>query len=66
MHGLIGSREALQHFPLIWREFGFGCAMRCLSSVFTFRRTTFLEMVDPPGGGARPCVPVEGAPEPNA
>ncbi|MBS1151980.1 MAG: hypothetical protein H6Q89_3678 [Myxococcaceae bacterium] len=48
MNGVIGSREALQHLPLIWREFGSGCALRCLAVVFTFRKATFLELIDRP------------------
>ena len=48
MQGLIGNREALAHLPLIWREFGSGCAFRCIKAVLTGKRTTFLEMTRSP------------------
>lgn len=51
MKGLICGREALEHLPLIWREFGAGCALRCLTAVVTFRKTTFLSMIDRPNAG---------------
>jgi hypothetical protein len=55
MDGLIGTREALQHLPLIWREFGTGCALRCLRAVFTFQKTTFLSMIERPVVKAPSC-----------
>jgi hypothetical protein len=34
----------LKHLPLIWREFGTGCAVRALRAVVTGEKTTFLDV----------------------
>lgn len=44
LEGLITSKDVLLHLPLIWREYGTGCALRALSAVVTRRRTTFLHV----------------------
>jgi hypothetical protein len=48
MKGVIGSRETLANLPLIWREFGPGCAVRCLHALLLGKKTTFLEMTTRP------------------
>ncbi len=48
MQGVITSRDVVRHFPLIWREFGRGCAWRCVMALLTRRRTTFLELMRGP------------------
>lgn len=46
MHGVITSRDVLQNFRLIYREFGLRCLLRCLwCSVDPHpKRTTFLDL----------------------
>ncbi len=43
MQGVITSREVVRHLPLIWREFGTRCVVRCLAAVILRQRTTFLD-----------------------
>lgn len=45
MRGLITDREVFRNLPLIWREFGFGCFVRCVRALLRSRPTTFLEVV---------------------
>lgn len=51
MHGVITTREVLRHLPLIWREFGTGCVVRCLKAVVTREKTTFLDCAVKPQVG---------------
>ncbi len=44
MHGVITTKDVLSNLTLIWREFGFGCVVRCLSAVALGKPTTFLEV----------------------
>ncbi len=44
MQGVITSRDVLRYLPLIWREFGPRCAMRCVHAVLTRKKTTFLDV----------------------
>ena len=44
MEGLITSRDVIVHLPLIWKEYGTGCALRALKAVVTRERTTFLDV----------------------
>lgn len=44
MQGVITSRDVLRHLPLIWREFGTGCMLRCLGALLSRRTCTFLEL----------------------
>lgn len=53
MKGVITSRDVATHLPLIWREFGSRCALRCVVALLTRRRTTFLELMY----GARSHLP---------
>lgn len=45
MQGVITSRDVASNLPLIWREFGSRCALRCIVALLTRRRTTFLELM---------------------
>lgn len=47
MQGFITSRDVVRHLPLIWREFGTRCVVRCLFAVISRQRTTFLECACP-------------------
>jgi hypothetical protein len=44
MNGLICGKEVLANRPLIWREYGSACALRCLKAVALREQTTFLEV----------------------
>jgi hypothetical protein len=44
MNGLIGRRQVVAHFGVIWREFGPRCAVRCVSAIVHGRPTTFLDV----------------------
>ena len=44
MQGVITSKDVLKNLPLIWREFGTGCAVRALRAVVTGEKTTFLDV----------------------
>lgn len=44
VEGIITSKDVLLHLPLIWREYGTGCALRALSAVVRRKRTTFLDV----------------------
>lgn len=44
MEGIITSKDVIVHLPLIWREYGTGCALRALKAVVTRQRTTFLDV----------------------
>ena len=44
MRGLIDNRQVATHFGLIWREFGWRCALRCLNAMLHGRPTTFLDL----------------------
>ncbi len=47
MRGVITTRDVVKHFGLIYREFGMGCALRCIWVVATGKTTTFLDVVLP-------------------
>jgi hypothetical protein len=42
--GIITSRDVIANLPLIWKEFGTGCALRAIKAVVTQKRTTFLDV----------------------
>jgi hypothetical protein len=44
MSGLIGTREVVCRFGLIWREYGCRCAGRCIVALLHRRPTTFLDV----------------------
>jgi hypothetical protein len=44
MEGIITSKDVLVHLPLIWKEYGTGCALRALRAVVTRQKTTFLDV----------------------
>jgi hypothetical protein len=44
VHGVITSADVLRHLPLIWREFGTACALKCIRAVVRRERTTFLDV----------------------
>lgn len=44
MEGLIKRTDVILNLPLIWREYGTGCAVRALRAVVQGQRTTFLEV----------------------
>lgn len=44
MNGVITTRDVLNNLGLIWREFGPGCACRCVWTLLSGRTTTFLEV----------------------
>ena len=48
MRGVITSKDVLVNIPLIWREFGPLCVIRCmralLSQQLSGRHTTFLDI----------------------
>ena len=44
MRGVIGTKEVVTNFGVIWREFGPRCALRCAAAVLCRRPTTFLEI----------------------
>jgi len=44
LDGVITTRDVLKNLPLIWREFGTVCALRCLRAVVKRERTTFLDV----------------------
>ena len=44
LDGIIKSRDVIWNLPLIWKEFGTGCALRALRAVVTRQRTTFLDV----------------------
>ena len=48
MQGVITSRDVLRHLPLIWREFGTRCVLRCLRALVSRRTCTFLELSQKP------------------
>jgi hypothetical protein len=48
MRGLITEREVFRNLPLIWREFGFRCFIRCVRALLSSQPTTFLEVVANP------------------
>lgn len=45
MVGVITTRDVLSHLPLIWREFGTRCLLRCVIAMVFRRRTTFLQLM---------------------
>jgi hypothetical protein len=44
VEGIITSKDVIVHLPLIWKEYGTGCALRALKAVVTRRKTTFLDV----------------------
>lgn len=44
MDGVITSRDVIKNLPLIWREFGTLCALKCIKAVVRRERTTFLDV----------------------
>ena len=44
LDGVITTRDVLKNLPLIWREFGTMCALKCLRAVVKGQRTTFLDV----------------------
>ena len=44
MRGVITSLDVLKNPVVIWRAFGAGCLLRCLSEILLGRSTTFLEL----------------------
>ena len=44
MDGVITSRDVIKNLPLIWREFGTICALKCIKAVVVRERTTFLDV----------------------
>ncbi|MBL8954582.1 MAG: hypothetical protein JNK82_27630 [Myxococcaceae bacterium] len=44
MDGVITTRDVLKNLPLIWREFGAVCALKCIKAVVKRERTTFLDV----------------------
>jgi hypothetical protein len=44
LDGVITTRDVLKNLPLIWREFGTVCALRCIRAVVKRERTTFLDV----------------------
>jgi hypothetical protein len=44
LDGVITSRDVIKNLPLIWREFGTICALKCLKAVVRRERTTFLDV----------------------
>lgn len=44
MEGIITSKDVIVHLPLIWKEYGTGCALRALKAVVTRQKTTFLDV----------------------
>ena len=44
MEGIITSRDVIAHLPLIWKEYGAGCALRAIKAVVTQKKTTFLDV----------------------
>jgi hypothetical protein len=44
VEGIITSKDVLTHLPLIWKEFGTGCALRAIKAVVTNQKTTFLDV----------------------
>jgi len=43
MRGVITGRDVLANMPLIWREFGLTCLLRCLYASVSGKPCTFLE-----------------------
>jgi hypothetical protein len=54
LDGVITSRDVIKNLPLIWREFGTLCALKCLKAVVYRERTTFLDVAC---GMQAPTVP---------
>jgi hypothetical protein len=48
MRGIITQRDVVRNLPLIWREFGVLCLLRCLGALLSSRHTTFLEVAIKP------------------
>ena len=44
LDGVITSRDVIKNLPLIWREFGTLCALKCIRAVVRRERTTFLDV----------------------
>ena len=44
MSGLIGTRQVVSQFGVIWREFGPRCAVRCVGAIIHRQPTTFLDV----------------------
>ncbi len=44
LDGVITTRDVLKNLPLIWREFGTVCALKCIRAVVKGERTTFLDV----------------------
>jgi hypothetical protein len=44
LDGVITTRDVLKHLPLIWREFGTVCALKCIRAMVKRERTTFLDV----------------------
>jgi len=44
LDGVITSRDVIKNLPLIWREFGTLCALKCIKAVVRRERTTFLDV----------------------
>ncbi len=44
MDGVITTRDVIKNLPLIWREFGTVCALKCIKAVVKRERTTFLDV----------------------
>lgn len=44
MRGVITTRDVAENLFLIYREFGFGCLVRCVAALVRGRPTTFLEI----------------------
>ncbi|MBX7102145.1 MAG: hypothetical protein K1X89_30800 [Myxococcaceae bacterium] len=59
MHGVITSKDVLKNLPLIWREFGTGCVVRCLSAVVRREKTTFLDVAVKPSYWPLPQPPTK-------
>jgi len=53
MEGVITSRDVIKNLPLIWREFGTLCALKCIRAVVKRERTTFLDVAC---GSQRPAA----------
>ena len=49
----------LKNLPLIWREFGTGCVVRCLSAVVRREKTTFLDVAVKPAYWPLPQQPTK-------
>jgi hypothetical protein len=63
VNGLIRSKEVLANLPLIWREYGSACALRCLKAVALREKTTFLDVAL---GGTLQAPPLPARRKPEA